>query len=500
MDAILAAFGLVFSPNVLIVIVLASAYGLIVGSIPGLTATMAVALLIPITFFMDPVPAIAAMVTTVAMAIFAGDIPGALLRVPGTPASAAYAHEAYAMTQKGEAQKALGAGLACAAIGGIFGTIVLVLASRELAEFSLNFTQFEFFWLAGLGLTSAAFVSSASPVKGAVSLLIGLFIASIGIGINSAHPRYAFGIPDLLGGVSFVPAMIGMFAISEILRNMTGGGGGERPVEPVRHLFRGLGGTLKRYRVNILRGSSVGTVIGILPGAGGDIGAWVAYALSKRFSKEPAKFGTGHVEGIVEAGSANNAALAGAWIPTLVFGIPGDSVTAIVLGVMLAKGITPGPTVFQYQSELIFSIFVIFFLANLLLIPFGFAAIVGAKQILRLPASVIWPIILVFSMVGAFAIDNALANIIIMLVLGLLAFVMEENNFPIAPTILGIVLGRVLEENFLAAMIKSDGNLLGFFERPVAAVLGVVTLTIWMSPLIRIAFRALRGRFRASRP
>ncbi len=500
MPAVIDAFGLVFTPEVLIVVVLASLYGLFVGSIPGLTATMAVALLIPVTFFMDPIPAIAAMVTTVAMAIFAGDIPGALLRVPGTPASAAYADEAFAMTRKGQAQKALSTGLVCASIGGTFGTIVLILASQELAAFALNFTQFEFFWLVSLGLTSAAFVSSSGAVKGAVSLLIGLLIATVGIGINSPHPRFSMGVPDLMGGVSFIPAMIGMFAISEILRNMAAGGvDTRRPVERVSHLFQGLGPRLYRYKLNILRGSAVGTAVGVLPGAGGDIAAWVAYALAKRFSKTPEKFGTGHAEGIAEAGAANNSALVGAWIPALVFGIPGDSVTAVVIGVMLSKGITPGPTVFQYQPELIFAIFVVFLLANLLLLPFGFLAIAVARQVLRIPASVIWPIILVFAIVGAFAINNALANIIIMLVLGILAFIMEENGFPIAPAILGIVLGRMLEENFLAGMIKSNGSILGFFDRPIAAALGIATLAIWISPLVsRLAARYRRHRTMSS--
>ncbi|WPZ36103.1 tripartite tricarboxylate transporter permease [Thalassobaculum sp. OXR-137] len=492
MDPFLQALPLVFNLEVLSTMAIAAIFGLVVGSVPGLTATMATALLVPLTFFMDPVPAIASMVTATAMAIFAGDIPGALLRVPGTPASAAYAHEAFAMTRKGLAERALGTSLVGSAIGGMFGTIVLVLSAPQLAEVALQFTQFEYFWLACLGLTCAVFVSTASPLKGAISLIIGLFIATVGIDITAGYPRYTLGIPDLLGGVAFIPAMIGMFAIAEILRNMVAGPSEAPPkLSRLMQLFSGLGGVFRRYWRGVVRGSVLGTAVGILPGAGGDIAAWVSYALSKKLSKEPEKFGTGHVEGIVDAGSANNAALSGAWVPALVFGIPGDSITAIVIGVLYVKGMNPGPTVFIHSPELIYGVFITFFLANIVLIPFGFAAIGLARHILRIPRGIIWPIVLLFSTVGAYAIDNSLFGVVIMLVMGILAFVMEENGFPVAPAILGLVLGPMLEGNFMTAMIKADGNLLAFFERPIAAVLGVITLAVWFLPLL---LKLWRGR------
>ncbi len=495
MDAFLLALPLVFQPDVLAVMALAAVFGLFVGSVPGLTATMATALLVPLTFFMDPVPAIAAMVTATAMAIFAGDIPGALLRIPGTPASAAYAAEAFAMTRKGLAERALGTSLVGSAIGGMFGTVVLVISAPQLAEVALQFTQFEYFWLACLGLSCAVFVSTASPVNGTVSLLIGLMLATVGIDITAGHPRYTFGIPDLLGGVAFIPAMIGMFAVAEILRNVVSTSRVEPPrLDHLFRVFRGVGGVFRKYWRGLFRGSVLGTAVGILPGAGGDIAAWVAYALSKKLSKEPEKYGTGHVEGIVDAGAANNAALSGAWVPALVFGIPGDSITAIVIGVLYVKGMNPGPTVFLQNPELIYGVFITFFLANIALIPFGFAAIGLARHILRIPRTIVWPIVLMFSMVGAYAIDNSLFGIVIMLSVGVLAFLMEENGFPVAPAILGLVLGPMLEGNFMTAMIKADGNLLGFFERPIAAALGIVTVTLWATPLALMALRKARMR------
>jgi len=493
MDTFLLAVPLVFSADVLSVMAMAAVFGLVVGSVPGLTATMATALLVPLTFFMDPVPAIAAMVTATAMAIFAGDIPGALLRVPGTPASAAYAAEAFAMTRKGLAERALGTSLVASAIGGMFGTTVLVLSAPQLAEVALQFTQFEYFWLACLGLSCAVFVSTASPVKGTVSLLIGLFLATVGIDIMAGYPRFTMGIPDLLGGVAFIPAMIGMFAVAEILRNVVA----TKPVDPPKmenllRVFSGVGAIFRKYWRGLARGSVLGTSIGILPGAGGDIAAWVSYALSKRLSKEPEKFGTGHVEGIVDAGAANNAALSGAFVPALVFGIPGDSITAIVIGVLYVKGMNPGPTVFLQDPELIYAVFITFFVANIALIPFGFAAIGLARHILRIPRSIVWPVVLLFAMVGAYAIDNSLFGVVIMLTIGILAFIMEENGFPVAPAILGLVLGSMLESNFMTAMIKADGNLLAFFERPIAMTLGVITLTLWASPLLLMLYRRTR--------
>lgn len=490
MDVILLAFTLIFDPYVLGVILLAAVFGLFVGAIPGLTATMATALLVPVTFFMDPVPAIAAIVATVSMAIFAGDIPGALLRIPGTPASAAYCDEAYALTAKGKAELALGTGLVCAAIGGLVGAIALAVTASALAEVAIRFSSFEYFWLASLGLSCAVIISTGSTLKGFVSLLIGLFIATIGLDITAGFPRFTFGSVELMGGVSFIPAMIGMFAVSEVLRYVASTRARKPvPQQRIGNVFRGLGPILARYKVNLLRGGVLGTAIGILPGAGADIAAWICYAVAKKSSKEPEKFGTGHVEGLVEAGAANNAGLSGAWVPALVFGIPGDSITAIVIGVLYMKGMNPGPTVFLDRPELIYAVFIAFFLANLALIPLGFLAIRLARQILRIPRRTLMPIILMFCVVGSFAINNTVFGVSVMLILGVMAYVMEENGFPVAPAILGIVLGPMLEDSFMSSMIKADGDLLGFFSRPIAATLGVVAIVLWLVPLLGLLRR-----------
>jgi len=479
------AFSMVFEPYTLMVMVFAALYGLFVGSVPGLTATMATALLVPVTFFMPPIPAVAAMVTATAMAIFSGDIPGCLLRIPGTPASAAYTDEAYAMTRKGQAEKALGAGLVFSAVGGLFGTVVLIVAAPALADFALNFSSFEYFWLVLLGLTCAVFVSTGSAVKGLMMLCLGLLVACVGLGNPAGFPRFTFGNTEMSGGIGMIAMMIGMFAISEIIRYVVDTSPpAELVVEEVGGVLKGQWALAKKYPKQILRGSVLGTAVGALPGAGADIAAWMSYAVSKKFSKEPEKFGTGHVEGIVESGSANNSALAGAWIPALVFGIPGDSITAIVIGVLYMKNMNPGPTLFTTNPQNIYAVFLLFILANLIMIPLGILCIKVAKRILKVPREILMPMILLFCVVGTFAINNSVFQIGVMLVAGILAYLLEANKFPTAPAILGVVLGGMLEENFITSMIKSNGDLTAFVARPIALCLAIVTALVWFAPLL----------------
>jgi TctA family transporter len=492
-SAVLQAFAMVFEPTTLVAMLLASLFGLFVGAVPGLTATMATALLVPVTFFMAPIPAIATMVTATAMAIFSGDIPGCLLRIPGTPASAAYTDEAYALTRKGQAELALGAGLVFSAVGGLFGTAVLIVAAPSLAEFALNFSSFEYFWLVLLGLTCAVFITSDQPLKGVVTLLLGLLVACVGLGNPAGHPRFTFGNAEMTGGIGMIAMMIGMFAISEVIRYVVDTSPpAELVVEKVGNVFAGQWALAKKYPLQILRGSALGTAVGALPGAGADIAAWMSYAMSKKFSKEPEKFGTGHIEGIVESGSANNSALAGAWIPALVFGIPGDSITAIVIGVLYMKNMNPGPTLFTTNPQNIYAVFLLFILANLIMIPLGVLCIKVSKRILHVPRNILMPLILLFCIVGTFAINNSLFEVTVMLVAGVVAYVLEANRFPIAPAILGVVLGGMLEENFITSMIKSDGNVGAFFSRPIAAALAVLTLVVWFAPLVMKMMRAKR--------
>ncbi|MEO6566633.1 MAG: tripartite tricarboxylate transporter permease, partial [Casimicrobiaceae bacterium] len=354
--------------------------------------------------------------------------------------------------------------------------------------------SFEYFWLVLLGLTCAIVITAEQPLKGLVSLLIGLMIACVGLGNPAGFPRFTFGNTELMGGIGFIPLMIGMFAISEIIRFAVDTSPPLKIVDqPIQNVFKGMWALTVKYPMQILRGSVLGTLVGALPGAGADIAAWMSYAISKKLSKEPEKYGTGHVEGIVESGAANNSALAGAWIPALVFGIPGDSITAIVIGVLYMKNMNPGPTLFTQNPQNIYAVYILFIVANIIMIPLGWLCIKAAKKILKVPRNILMPVILLFCIVGAFAINNTPFDIGVMLVAGVVAYVMEENGFPVAPAILGVVLGGMLEENFITSMIKADGNMLAFFTRPLAATLGVLTLAAWFLPPVIRRMRAMAG-------
>jgi TctA family transporter len=445
---------------------------------------MAAALLIPFTFFMDPVPALVSVVTMSAMAIFAGDIPAALVRIPGTPSSAAYTQDSYELTKQGKAELVLGADVFFSCLGGLLGAVILMTSAPILAEFAMTFTTFEYFWLAAMGLSATVMVSAGSQVKGALSMFLGLFLSTVGVDITLGLPRFTFGSVELLNGVDFIPAMIGLFGVSEVIRSVMAGELAY-PITRVRttSIFKGMLGLLKKYQVNFWRSGLIGTLIGVLPGAGADIAAWVAYAVSKRFSKEPEKYGKGSIEAIVDSGTANNSCLAGDWVPALVFGIPGDSITAIVIGVLFMKGLRPGPMIFEQQPEILYAVYMAFILANLLMVPFGWLAIKCSSQMLRVPRNILMPGILLFCIVGSFAINNTVFDVGIMLVMGVVGYFLEANGFPVAPVVLGLVLGPIVEKNFMMSVIKTDWNLAQFFTRPGSATLCILTILIWFFPL-----------------
>jgi putative tricarboxylic transport membrane protein len=494
MSDLLDAFRLVAATDVLIAILLSSIYGLVVGSLPGLSATMATALLVPVTFYLSPIAAVATIISASAMAIFSGDIPGCLLRIPGTPASAAYTDEAYAMTRKGQAELALGICVWFSALGGIAGTLSLIILAPALAEMALSFSTYEYFWLAFLGLMCATLVARSSPVKAIASMLLGLLFSCVGMENPAGTPRFTFGSTDLLGGIEVIPALVGVFAVSEVMRAMVTP---EPPPLPRRRfgsIMAGQWALTKQYPKQQVRGNIIGIIIGVLPGAGADMAAWVSYAMAKRFSKEPEKFGTGHPEGLIEAGASNNASLASGWVPALLFGIPGDTITAIAIGVLYMKGLNPGPTLFTERASSMYALYIIFIIANIIMIPLGIAMIRLASLILRAPRSSVMPVIILCCAVGTFATGNNLFNVICVGFFGVLGFVMEKNGYPVAALVLGIVMGTMVEQSFVTSLIKSDGSLLPFFERPVSAVLAAMTIACLVWPFFVWGRRWISGR------
>jgi putative tricarboxylic transport membrane protein len=349
---------------------------------------------------------------------------------------------------------------------------------------ALNFSTFEYFWLAFLGLMCATLVARSSPAKAIASMLLGLLIACVGMENPSGTPRFTFGLTDLLGGVEPIPVLVGVFALSEVMRAMVTP---EPPPLPRRRFGSILKGQIeltRKYPWQQVRGNIVGIIIGVLPGAGADTAAWISYAMSKRFSKEPEKFGTGHPEGLIEAGASNNASVASGWVPSLLFGIPGDTITAIAIGVLYMKGLNPGPMLFTEQASSMYALYIIFLIANIIMIPLGIGMIRVASFVLRAPRAGIMPLIILMCAVGSFAIGNNLFAVFLVAVFGMLGYVMERNGYPIAALVLGIVMGSMVEKSFVTSLIKSDMSVWPFFSRPVAGVLATMTIAALLWPAV----------------
>ena len=467
-----------FSWQGILALLLGGLYGSLFGAIPGLTATLAVALFIPIAFFLDPVIALPAIIAISSVAIYAGDVGSAIARIPGTPASAAYANELYRITRKRSALYGLGLCALGSAVGGLIGTVLLMFSATGLARVAAQFSSFEYFWIAVLGLTAGIFASGRAPLKGTVSMLLGLLFATVGIDPTLGYPRFDFGLPDLLGGLHYVVAMIGLFGFSEVLERLYRGQQEQRAAGTPQGTWRAfylepLRLMLRKWML-VLRSSFIGVGVGFLPGAGADVGAWVASSVQKITGKsdedDPA---------VLAGTSSNNAAIASAWIPALALGLPGDTVTAIVLGVFLMKGITPGPLLFEQDAGLVSALFLTFVIANIVLLPlYGYLTARLATRVMRVPENLLMTAIAGLCVIGAFAIRNSPFDVWVMAGMGGLAFLLRRGGFPLAQVVLGMVLGPILEQHFMTSAIKSHWNLLSFIERPIALVMMLLTLVV----------------------
>jgi TctA family transporter len=498
----------VLDPTVWGVILASALYGIFIGSVPGLTATTATALLVPVTFWLPPVPALAAIVTMTACAIFAGDTPSTLMRIPGTPASAAYTEDAYGLARRGKADLALGVALVSSIVGGLFGSLVLIGSGHWLARSAAWFSAAEYFWLYLLGLSCAVIISQDSVLKGLFGMLLGLMLSTVGLSAVHPQPRFTFNQPELYQGINFIAAMIGLFGFSAVLKDLAQPNPAT-PIEsdvdtaPHRHFGKWLRRLLAEpWRLMVrrpaaaLRSGLIGAGIGILPGAGADIAAWVTTAVTRRLQGGRPQGEEAALERLCDAGNANNSALAGAWIPALVFGIPGDSVTAIVIGVLLMKNVQPGPEIFVQQTVLVYSLYLLFIIANLILLPVGLMAIALGNRVVRVPRRVLMPIILMFCVVGSFALNGSAFDVGVMLAMGLVGFLLERRNVPLGPVVLGIILGGPLEERFIQTATGAGGSWLGFVDRPVAAFLGAAWLLLWVSIVVQIIRRRRSGSLR----
>jgi len=468
-----------FTLEVLVPWILAMTFGIFVGSTPGLTATMAVALVIPLSYNLPKEAALAMVIGVSFTAIFAGDIPATFLRIPGTPASAAATLDAHQLAKKGKGKQTLLINLLCSALGGVFGVLILMSVAPQLAKLALLFSSFEYFWLCLLGLTLGVTVSSGKYIlSGALAAFFGVLLATVGNDVTTFQERFMFGHSELSTGLSFIPAMIGLFGISEVIRAVYR----YKPRDPHDNSTSGpadAGSFEVRESLQIIAANTptiaqsvvTGTVIGGLPGAGADIAAWGAYGVAHKTAKpaEQAEFGSGIWKGVIAPTSANNAAVAAAWIPALVFGVPGDAVTAIVLGAFLTYDITPGPELFSDGGANF--IFAIAMITQLLLIPAGLVGILLFGKFMKLPRGVVLSCVVIFSVVGAYAMNNNPLDVWIMFGFGLLGVFLESRKVPLAPLILGMILGPKVEIYFRQGMIAAQGDFSNAFKSTIDIVL-----------------------------
>ena len=493
MDAMIQGFSVLVDPIGLSVIVLGVVMGVFVGALPGLSSSMAVALLLPFTIYLEPVPAIAMLSALYCAGTFGGSITAILINAPGAPPAAATALDGFPMAQKGEAGRALGLAAVSSVIGGIFSLIVLILSAPLLARVAYEFGPPEYFALTIFGLSMLASISGKSAIKNLIGGTIGVLIATVGVDLTTGVERFTFGQPELYEGIHFIPVLIGLFAIAELLKQAT--------IPPsvlnrigVDALKLPTMDDMRRCRATILRSCGIGTFIGVLPAEGSTVAAMIGYNEAKRWSKNKDKFGAGEPEGVAGPEAANNAATGGAMVPTLALGIPGSATTAIILGGLAIHGLRPGPYLFEQQPDLLYGIFAAMLAANVLFLGLGLYGARFFARISMVPKNFLWPTVFGLCVVGAYGINQSLFDVYIMLVAGFVGFWLNRFGFSAAPIIMGIVLGKMVENSLAQSLIIFDHDPTGFLGRPIALVLFALALAgLFQQPIGR-AVRALRGR------
>ncbi len=455
------------NPDLIFLIFMGTLVGVLVGALPGLSSSMAIALLLPFTLYLEPIESIALMSALYCAGTFGGSITAILINAPGAPPAAATAFDGYPLAQRGEAGKALGISAISSAIGGIISVFALLFFAPLLARVAYSFGPPEYFALALFGISMLASIGSESPVKNIIGGLIGLLLATVGIDLMTGVERFTFGNPELYDGIDFIPVLIGLFAISELI-NQSLKINQDRLALAVNAVKLPTLKNLKKIKNTILRSSLIGTFIGVLPAEGSTMAAMIGYNEAKRWSAEPEKFGTGEIEGIAGPEAANNAATGGAMVPTLALGIPGSATAAIILGGLQVQGLRPGPYLFEQQPDLLYGIFASMLIANILFIGIG---LYGAKYLSRvslIPIKILWPIVLCLCIVGAYGLEQSMIDVWIMLIAGIVGYLLKNLGITPAPIIMGLVLGTLIETSLAQSLILFEGSWLGFFSRPIA--------------------------------
>jgi len=458
---------------------LGSSAGLLLGATPGISATMSIALLVPLTFTLSPATGLIMLGGIYCGAIYGGSIASILLRTPGTPASAATVYDGYAMTQKGEAGKALGLAIFASVTGGFMSALVLLFAAPQVAKVALKFRSAEMFWLVVFGLTIVASVTGKSIVKGLITALLGLVLATIGMHPMTGFMRFSFGFASLYDGIPFIVALIGLFSISQAMVLVERGGEEKQVTVPkIGRVFPGWK-LLYRLKWTSIRSALIGIGIGAVPGPGATISAFVAYDQAKRLSKTPEKFGTGIPEGVVAPEAANNGVTGGSLIPMLTLGIPGNECTAALLGGVMIHGLIPGPKLFTQHAPITYAFMLSMILNELFYSSFGFLFVKYLAKMVLIPRGILAPVIVVLSVIGSYAIRCSLIDVGFMFGMGLLGYALRKLKFPLVPIILGMILGPLAEENLARSITIAHArgtNLLFFFiSSPIALVFMIIT-------------------------
>jgi putative tricarboxylic transport membrane protein len=481
MEPLFAGLYALMEPQLLVLLFAATLGGVIIGALPGLNATTGAALLLPFTITMDPIPAIAILTTIYCAATFAGAITAILINTPGTSASATTCLDGFPMAQRGEAGRALGMATVSSTIGGIISIVCLMMAAPLLARMAYNFAPPEYFALTVFGISMLATIGDGTPMKNIIAGALGVLLATVGKDLLTTVERFTFGFNELSEGIGFVPVMIGIFGISELLVQAERLQA-ERKLIQMKAIKLPSREDYRKVWKTILRSSGIGTFIGILPAEGATVASMIGYNEARRWSKTPEEFGKGAIEGIAGSEAANNSATGGAMVPTLALGIPGSPTAAVILAGLMVHGLQPGPTMFTEQAEFAYAIFWAMLLVN---VTFIFVGLFGAKIFARVtfvPVQILWPIVFTFSIVGAYALDQSMLDVYIALASGVIGYFMRRFGYSVVPLAIGLILGGMLEKRLGQSLIMLDDQWWLMFTRPLSLLFFVLTILALFGP------------------
>lgn len=493
-ELFIGGLSMVLTVKVILLMTVGVAFGIIFGAIPGLTATMGVALGLPITFGMTPIEGLSFLCAIYIGGVSGGLISAILLKIPGTPSSIATTFDGSPMAARGEAGRALGIGITYSFIGTVFGLLALIFIAPPIADVALKFGPFEYFSVSVFALTIISSLSEGSMIKALISGVLGIGVTTIGAAPIDGFPRFTFGNSALDAGFDILSVLIGMYAVAEVLQMAGDTSSGEKV--NTKFKVKGLGFSLREFKeqmVNMIRSASIGIGVGILPGLGGATSNLIAYAAAKNSSKHPEKFGTGVIDGIVASETSNNASVGGALIPLLTLGIPGDAVTALMLGGFMIHGLTPGPLLFTNNGSLVYGIFIALFVATVLMFVLEFFGIRIFTYILKIPKHVLYPFVIVLSVIGAFGLNNRISDVYALLIFGFLGYGMNQFKYPLAPFVLGFILGPIIETNLRRGLSFAGGDFMTIFTRPISCTFLILTVGTVLYQIVKHILSCKRG-------